>query len=694
MADAAKPHTDKPQTDKPPNGASVNVPAGEAATASAKKEKRPPNPHAIRETVESVIVAFILAFLFRAFVAEAFVIPTGSMAPTLMGAHKDTVCEHCGALYQSTASPEYDNENRNSFTDVVAVGSTCAACRATNAFDLAGNRNHATFSGDRILVSKFDYLFRDPQRWDVLVFKYPTDARMNYIKRLVGLPGEYLHIEGGDVYVRKAENEPWQLARKPAHKALAMMQVVSDTKHQARDLVASGWPSMWQPLSTTSSTSSSTTNSTSSSDNTAVGSWQVEQTPETWSATLPANSQTQQWLRYYHKYFDKEAWSALTAQSQAKLDIDPYSSTLITDFLAYNTTRFGPRSDVYEDNGSINSTFRIGRRGIKTGTNEDPGKLREGISSDQRPLDVIPAYKITFHGLTGLAQDGMHWVGDLSAEYDAEITGSTGTVSLDVVEFGIHYTCDIDVASGQAKLRATENGQPLNVFANDIQSSLVTPTAATSVRGAGRHRLRLANVDDQIMLWVDGQLIQFDQPTTFDSQKFRAAEARRPYWTPADPLDAAPLAIGAQGAGVKVHRAQVWRDIYYIAVPRGGDYSDYPRFELNNVIASLKDAALKAELVRDRDGALNLVAWIYSHPEMWSDTSLFSKRGALDFRLEEGQFFPMGDNSAASSDARVWYSHPYVERRFLIGKALLVFWPHLWKAPVPHPNIPRMGRIR
>ncbi|MCC6510118.1 MAG: hypothetical protein IT423_13510, partial [Pirellulaceae bacterium] len=69
MADAAKPHTDKPQadkpqTDKPPNGAAVNVPAGEAAT-SAKKEKRPPNPHAIRETVESVIVAFILAFLFR-----------------------------------------------------------------------------------------------------------------------------------------------------------------------------------------------------------------------------------------------------------------------------------------------------------------------------------------------------------------------------------------------------------------------------------------------------------------------------------------------------------------------------------------------------------------------------------------------------------------------------------------------------
>ncbi|EMI24455.1 S26 family signal peptidase [Rhodopirellula europaea] len=42
-----------------------------------------------RETVEAFAVAFILALLFRAFIAEAFVIPTGSMAPALMGAHKD-----------------------------------------------------------------------------------------------------------------------------------------------------------------------------------------------------------------------------------------------------------------------------------------------------------------------------------------------------------------------------------------------------------------------------------------------------------------------------------------------------------------------------------------------------------------------------------------------------------------------------
>ena len=49
-------------------------------------------------------MAFVLAFLFRTFEAEAFVIPTGSMAPTLMGRHKDVYCPKCGCEYQISAS--------------------------------------------------------------------------------------------------------------------------------------------------------------------------------------------------------------------------------------------------------------------------------------------------------------------------------------------------------------------------------------------------------------------------------------------------------------------------------------------------------------------------------------------------------------------------------------------------------------
>src|ERR1700722_6294304 len=65
-------------------------------TASPKKASTESN---VKETVESILVAFILAFIFRAFVVEAFVIPTGSMAPTLLGAHFRFTCPDCGYVF-------------------------------------------------------------------------------------------------------------------------------------------------------------------------------------------------------------------------------------------------------------------------------------------------------------------------------------------------------------------------------------------------------------------------------------------------------------------------------------------------------------------------------------------------------------------------------------------------------------------
>ncbi len=50
----------------------------------------------IKDTIESLVIAFILAFVFRGFLVEAFVIPTGSMAPTLFGKHGTEICRDCG----------------------------------------------------------------------------------------------------------------------------------------------------------------------------------------------------------------------------------------------------------------------------------------------------------------------------------------------------------------------------------------------------------------------------------------------------------------------------------------------------------------------------------------------------------------------------------------------------------------------
>src|SRR5215216_5670426 len=80
--------------------------AGSKEKAAAEAAPKPTFGESIRETLDSIVIAFILAFLFRTFEAEAFVIPTGSMALTLMGRHKDVVCPKCNYRYQVSASEE------------------------------------------------------------------------------------------------------------------------------------------------------------------------------------------------------------------------------------------------------------------------------------------------------------------------------------------------------------------------------------------------------------------------------------------------------------------------------------------------------------------------------------------------------------------------------------------------------------
>jgi len=152
----------------------------------------------VREYAESLAVAFILAMIIRHFVVEAFRIPTSSMEPTLIGSE-------------------------------------------TN--------------GDRILVSKFQFDLHPPKQWDIVVFKidqrridfyrklyaskpvsadiirhkngtieHPRSAEyVNYVKRLVGLPGHRIEIKNGDVFI------DGRICRKPkAVEDVLLVPVVSD----------------------------------------------------------------------------------------------------------------------------------------------------------------------------------------------------------------------------------------------------------------------------------------------------------------------------------------------------------------------------------------------------------------------------------------------------------------------------------
>jgi len=180
-------------------------PQADGKKAAHKKKDRAAE---IANTFEWLITAFILAFVFRAFVMEAFRIPTGSMADTLMGAHFRLRCPQCGYKYEYGFVPQSYGMPQDTIPPgavPVRQQTRCPSC----GFFTSGTDTEPVANGDRILVLKCIYQFLDPKRWDVIVFKNPTDPSENYIKRLIGLPGEEIEIIDGDVYI------DGQIARKP-----------------------------------------------------------------------------------------------------------------------------------------------------------------------------------------------------------------------------------------------------------------------------------------------------------------------------------------------------------------------------------------------------------------------------------------------------------------------------------------------
>jgi signal peptidase I len=212
----------------------------------------------LRENIESIAIAIALAFVIRYFVVEAFKIPTGSMAPTLLGEHKDVKCPNCGWSFyadrqsEGATCPNCQGEiSLSAYCDVCNSRikynwpawlwrkGHCPRCQTTIAWSNLSNR--IIHGGNRIVVNKFWYKFKNPQRWDVVVFIYPlydlkckncsvqlpdtewsagfrcpqcgstrfSKKKKNYIKRLVGLPGEKLQIVNGDIYINdKIQKKP------------------------------------------------------------------------------------------------------------------------------------------------------------------------------------------------------------------------------------------------------------------------------------------------------------------------------------------------------------------------------------------------------------------------------------------------------------------------------------------------------
>ena len=340
----------------------------------------------VRETIESIIVAIILAMLFRGFEAEAFIIPTGSMAPSLQGQHMDVECGQCQYRYHTGAS-----RSGASFNNEAEVASTfCPICQFETEMRPRKVADHRSNNGDRILVNKFVYDAQPPERYDVIVFKNPNNGKQNYIKRLVGMPGDNLLIENGDIYTMQRADETsdtWTktITRKPMDSLLAVLQVVDDTDYIGPQLQAVNWPSRWDTWR----------------DDVKVDVQTTQGSP----AFLLDAAEDPVMIRYRHLAPLKDEWDLIEEKKLPPRMSSEQLPTgrLINDYYAYNDRIY---------------------------------RYKQG--ADRRLVPELSR--------------GLQWVGDIGLEASVEVETAQGTLVLDLVEGGAHYRCEIDTKTGKATL--------------------------------------------------------------------------------------------------------------------------------------------------------------------------------------------------------------------------------------------------
>ncbi len=160
----------KPNSVLPPDS-SFSDPDFSSSHEESRSEAAPPKS-LWREYVEAIIIAVILAFTIRVFLVQAFKIPSGSMIPSLQ------IGDHIlvNKLAYGLQIPQ-DCEFEASLLPVTCYSST-------------------------MLVE-----FEKPKRGDIIVFRYPEDEHKDFIKRVIGLPGDTIHIRNKLVYVN---GEPFQ----------------------------------------------------------------------------------------------------------------------------------------------------------------------------------------------------------------------------------------------------------------------------------------------------------------------------------------------------------------------------------------------------------------------------------------------------------------------------------------------------
>jgi signal peptidase I len=571
-----------------------------------------------REIAETVVFVVVLVLLLKAFVAQAFVIPTGSMAVTLYGYQMDVTCPQCGITFPVNASNEVDPSDGG--PPVPVESCVCPNCRYHIDFREEMRRDPkferpSPSTGDRVLVADFLYDLpgHGPKRLDVVVFKYPGDSSssavfpypfsgpqkqqsaMNYIKRLTGLGGETIGIWYGKLYYLPADQLP--PGKKDEYRRGAIEniwnirigQAPQEQKEELRLRKARG------------------------------------EEPENWEKDL--------WRR--ENMFDNNLVDQLRAGVGFQIIRKPPAKILEMRRIVYDndhppkdlrselrdrwTAEPGTDWSPVEPHG-----FHAAASGGGTSWLRYKHVLRTSADPHRPELitDFMGYNTYSPHRSGGSPQ--YNWVGDLLVECEVAVEQPSGTFTLELSKGVDRFRATWDLSSGTCTLSHLERPHPgEQVPPDDHYEKLATKP--TKLHGKGKYQVRFANIDDRLLVWVDDEL------PFGDGEDYKPHPERGPYAN-----DLQPASIGVQGASLQVRKLSLWRDTYYTRNPTAG--ADAPECDLADPGAwgPLQDLA---------------------------PTTLY---------VQPGHYLCMGDNSPESSDGRTW---GLVPERLMLGRALVVYYP-------------------
>ena len=597
----------------------------EATSETDPKPASAPQEHGgYKDLFEGLLIALVVAFMARTFILEPFVIPTGSMAPTLLGAHMQFEDADSGTewavnyfsvdtagndvLVPDRALKLFDRRTDNAplrpvspprpqTFPIVAPGTLYRQ----DAADVTAPKVHA---GDRILVSKASYVIGDPARWDVAVFKQPNEPggfrgdryQQNYIKRIVGLPGDTLLILGGDLFNARTDKpipeltpEDFRVEPKDATAQEVLWQTVYD--HDRRPVGA---------------------------DRTIVTRDGVSRGKD------PA---------FRVPWVGDEAWDLDAGPAGRSVRVAAAAATTLSfDADANGVQRFQPVRG------------RDGRTGVRmTGVMRPmfTDWLAFNVTNNSR-MASAPADTYLARGYG--TNDPLYVVTDVAVGFDYERAEGDGPLTLTYGRYG--DTFRVVLGPDEAVLYLDRG---------DGEEQIAR--AGTGLHGGLQH-VRLEGYDWQVKLLIDGEEVLATTPDTYAPDVGALLAMHEADEEPAKPT----LSITAEAQVATLHHLVVERDIYYAnrgnkirnAIP-----DDFPR----NVI-----------------------------------------------RLGDDEYFALGDNSFISLDARFWEfpvtlaredlraQAGVVPRRFILGRAVFVYWPAAYDLPVKvgplRRGVPNVGKMR